>query len=274
VKQAAIIRNAADPSASGKDFDFVEIASAYLGVTRRVTVWFPPGYRARGRTLYRALYLNDGQNLFDPRHAFAGVTWGVAETASWLIRRREIPPIVVVGIDHGGLRRAREYLPIEDDRNPYARKPLGREYAKFVVDELKPFIDRTYRVAGGARNAAFGGSSYGAVAALYTVLVRPGVFGRLLLESPSLYVGRGYLLQRARAARRWPARVYLGVGTMETRRPDWNQQTVADVLKLAAILRKAGLGPARLQVVIEEGGTHSESAWGSRLPGALKFLFS
>jgi predicted alpha/beta superfamily hydrolase len=99
------------------------------------------------------------------------------------------------------------------------------------------------------------------------------VFGRLLLESPSLYVGNRYLLRRARAAKRWPSRVYLGVGTAETRRADWNAETVANVLALERILRATGMGPRRLRVRVEEGATHSEGAWAARLPEALEFLF-
>src|SRR5262245_23211842 len=159
------------------------------------------------------LYLNDGQNLFDPARAFAGNTWRVAETLTWLVGERRIPPVMVVGIDHGEMQRAREYLPVEDDRNPHARRPLGRRYIEFVQHEVVPFIERNYNVVRRTSGRAFGGSSYGAVAALLTVLERPGVFGRLLLESPSLYVGNRILIRKARRAPRWPARVYLGVGT-------------------------------------------------------------
>ena len=239
---------------------------------RRVTVWLPPGFRARGRS-YPVLYLNDGQNLFDPARALGGVAWNAGETAARLVSRRRIPPLLIVGIDHGDARRAREYLPVEDDRNPDARHPLGAEYAAFVTREVIPAIVRQFPVARGAANTGFGGSSYGAVAALHTALLNPGVFGRLLLESPSLYVGNTYLLRRARTAGRWPSRIYLGVGTAETRRADWNHETVANVLALERILRGAGLGRRRLRVRVEEGATHSEGAWAARLPEALEFLF-
>ena len=219
------------------------------------------------------LYLNDGQNLFDPARAFGGVAWRAGDTAVRLIRRRLILPLIIVGIDHGGARRSREYLPVEDDRNPEARNPLGREYARFVARELMPAIAARYPVARGASNTGFGGSSYGAVAALYTSLVYPGVFGKLLLESPSLYVGNANLLRRAREAPRWPSRIYLGVGTAETSRADWNRETVANVSALVRFLRRAGLGPRRLRVRVEEGATHSEGAWAARLPEALEFLF-
>jgi predicted alpha/beta superfamily hydrolase len=254
-------------------FSTHEIASRYLGVSRRVTVWLPPGARGRTAARHSVLYLNDGQNLFDPARAFAGHTWRIAETTARLIRRPAIPPLIIVGIDHGGEQRGREFLPVEDERNPGTSQPLGREYVEFVTREVMPEIARNYPIAPGATNTGIGGSSYGAVAALNAVLLKPGVFGRLLLESPSLYVGDEYMLRKARADRRWPSRVYLGVGTAETSRHDWNEETVANVKKLEAILRRAGLGFRRLKVVVEEGATHSEGAWAARLPAALEFLF-
>ncbi|HXG53905.1 MAG TPA: alpha/beta hydrolase-fold protein [Vicinamibacterales bacterium] len=251
-----------------------DIPSLYLGSTRRITVWLPPGARRRlAQYHYPVLYLNDGQNLFEPGRAFAGRTWEAAEAAEFLVRRHRIPAMIIVGIDHGGVRRAREYLPVEDARNPWARRPLGREYAEFVTRELMPFIARSYPIAGGPSMTGFGGSSYGALSALYTALLKPGVFGRLLIESPSLYVGRSYVLRMARKAQRWPARVYLGVGTAETGRPDVNEETVRNVLLLERTLTRARLGPRRLRVRVDEGGAHTESAWAARLPEALEFLF-
>ena len=250
-----------------------DVPSLYLGLTRRITVWVPPGSRRRVRPGLPVLFLNDGQNLFDPARAFAGQTWQLAETAERLVQRRRIPPLLIVGIDHGASRRAREYLPTDDDRNPDAERPLGREYAEFVTREVVPYIVRTYGAARGPAATGFGGSSYGAIAALNTVLVKPGVFGRLLMESPSLYVGGEYLLKRARHVRRWPSRIYLGVGTAETNRPEVNEETVVNVVKLDAILRRAGLGARRLRTVIDEGASHSEGAWASRLSAALEFLY-
>jgi predicted alpha/beta superfamily hydrolase len=250
-----------------------EIESLYLGVTRQLTVWTPPQSGTPQIDRYPVLYLNDGQNLFDPARAFAGNTWRIGETAGRLVRARRIPPLIIVGIDHGGVRRGREYLQVEDSQIPTATEPLGREYAEFVTREVMPFIARTYPIARGPSNTGFGGSSYGAIAALHTAMIKPGKFGRLLIESPSLYVGNKYVLRRAGTVGRWPSRIYLGVGTAETRHPGRNQETVAHVLELEAILRRAGLGPRRLRVVVEEGATHSEGAWAKRLPQALGFLY-
>jgi predicted alpha/beta superfamily hydrolase len=252
--------------------DIHTIESRYLRASRRITVLAP---QYRGGHIHPApvLYLNDGQNLFEPSRAFAGRTWRVAETVKCLVDERIVPPLMVVGIDHGGMLRAREYLPVADARNPHARRPLGSRYAEFVTREVVPFIEATYGVSRRVSMRAFGGSSYGAIAALLTVLQRPGFFGRLLIESPSLYVGGRILLRKARRARRWPARVYLGVGTAETPREEINRETVENVRVLESILKEAGLGPKRLKALITEGATHSEDAWADRLPQALTFLF-
>jgi predicted alpha/beta superfamily hydrolase len=100
-------------------------------------------------------------------------------------------------------------------------------------------------------------------------MARPGVFGRVLLESPSVGVGNGVLLERARTVSAWPERMVLGVGTGEGRggRGSDAFQTLAD------LLRAAGLGDDRLKVVVQEGGRHNEASWASRFPDALGFLF-
>jgi predicted alpha/beta superfamily hydrolase len=103
------------------------------------------------------------------------------------------------------------------------------------------------------------------------------VFGRLLLESPSLYVSDGEIVRASRKIQRWPDRVYIGVGTNEVERTDcrpgdWNQEAVQDVLKLKQGLEAAGLGTERLKVVVDECAAHNEAAWAKRLPEALKFL--
>ena len=110
------------------------------------------------------------------------------------------------------------------------------------------------------------------MAALLAVLERPGIFGRLLLESPSLYVGNRFLLRKARRAPRWPARVYLGVGTAETSKPDINRETVENVRVLESILQGAGLGPE----AIEAGRPGGRDALGRSLgrpPAARRWRF-
>jgi predicted alpha/beta superfamily hydrolase len=109
--------------------------------------------------------------------------------------------------------------------------------------------------------------------ALYTVEVWPGVIGRLLLESPSLWASNRQIIRESRRVHRWPERIFLATGTNEVGRKERDQSVVDDVRELAAILQRSGLNEQRLRLVIEEGGTHHESAWARRFPEALRFLF-
>ena len=125
----------------------------------------------------------------------------------------------------------------------------------------------------GTENTGLGGSSLGGLIALYTQLAAPGVFGKLLIESPSLFVADGKILDECRRFRAWPKRVYVGMGTREVGNPEKDAKMVAGAQELASILRDAGLDDQRLRLRIAEGATHTESAWAARFPEALQFLF-
>lgn len=242
--------------------------------TRFLRVWLPPGYddaENSGRR-YPVLYLNDGQNLFEPSISFTGVEWQVDETADRLIREGAIPPMIVVGLDNAGRDRLREYMP-HRSLHPVMLRVQGTRYPSFLFKEVMPFIARQYRVASGPENTGLGGSSLGALISLYTAAVWPGMIGRLLVESPSLWASNRQMIRQSRQVKRWPDRVFLGTGTAEAGRKDRDQSMVDDVREMAGILRRAGLDESRLRLVIEEGGTHHESAWARRFPEALKFLF-
>jgi len=242
--------------------------------TRFLRVWLPPAYDdpANAGRRYPVLYLNDGQNLFEAETSFTGVEWQVDETADRLIREGAIPPIIIVGIDNAAKDRIREYMP-HRSLHPMMLRVQGSRYPSFLIKEVMPFVARSYRVASGPENTGLGGSSLGALIALYTARVRPWVFGRLLLESPSLWASNRQAIKESRNVKRWPERIFLATGTSEMGREDRNQSVVDDVRELAAILRRAGLDDERLKLVIEEGGTHHESAWARRFPEALAFLF-
>jgi predicted alpha/beta superfamily hydrolase len=260
-------------SATG-DLRIHKFSSRIFRNTRFLRIWLPPGYDDPsniGRN-YPVLYLNDGQNLFEPATSFNGVDWQVDETADRLIREEQIPPLVIVGIDNAGKDRIREYMP-HRSYQPVILRVQGSRYPSFLIKEVMPFVQRHYRVASGPENAGLGGSSLGALIALYTVVVSPGMFGRLLLESPSLWASNRQMIRQSRTVRRWPERVFLATGTAEAEREDRDQSMVDDVGELAAILRRAGLGDQRLRLMVEQDATHHESAWARRFPAALSFLF-
>jgi predicted alpha/beta superfamily hydrolase len=275
VDQELQLRAQASPPKVASELKIHPLKSRVFGNKRMLRVWLPPGYaevRSRKR-LYPVFYLNDGQNLFDPTTAFGGIEWQVDETAQRLIRERRIAPLIIVGIDNAQENRIREYVPYRSPDIP-VRIVAGKKYPEFLFEEVMPFIEKRYRVASGPENTGLGGSSLGGLISLYTAIVRPRRFGRLLVESPSLFVGEGRILRESMRVKNWPERVFLGVGTRElgddTAR---NQKVVQDVHSLAEILRKAGLSGDRLEVDIDEGASHSEWAWARRFPDALAFLF-
>ena len=249
-----------------------ELRSRIFRNTRLVRVWLPPGYDETSATRYPVLYLNDGQNLFDPATAFAGVDWRVGAAAERLIVEGKIPALIIVGIDNTGESRLREYI-------PYRSLELrlfgahGKRYPEFLLREVMPLIEKYYRVAKGPEHMGLGGSSLGGLITLYTQLAAPGVFGRLLIESPSLFVANRKILDECRSFRDWPHRIYLGIGTREMGNATKDEKVVKDVWELERILRAAGLGEGRLKVWIEEGAAHHEAAWGARFAVALEFLF-
>jgi predicted alpha/beta superfamily hydrolase len=260
-------------SATG-DLRLHEFNSRIFRNTRFLRVWVPPGYddlENAGRH-YPALYLNDGQNLFEAATSFTGIEWQVDETGDRLIREGVVPPMIIVGLDNAARARIREYMP-HRSLHPMMMRAHGTRYPAFLFKEVFPFMARNYRVATGPENTGLGGSSLGALIALYTAAVRPGVIGRLLIESPSLWASNRQLIRQSRGVKRWPERVFLATGTAEAGRQDKDQSMVDDVRELAAILRRAGLDDARLRFVIDDGASHHESAWARRFPDALAFLF-
>ncbi len=256
------------------DLRLHEFHSRIFRSTRFLRVWLPPGYDdpANSSRHYPVFYLNDGQNLFESSTSFNRVEWQVDETAGRLIREGIVPPMIFVGIDNAGRERIREYMP-HRSMSPMLMRVRGRYYPNFLMKEVMPFMARTYRIAAGPENTGLGGSSLGALISLYTTIARPGLIGRLLLESPSLWASNRQMIRDSRNVRQWPERVYLAMGTAEAGREDRDRSMVDDTRELAGILGRAGLDDKRRMLLIDHGATHHESAWARRFPHALAFLF-
>ena len=236
---------ASSPDHPGK-LDVLTFHSRILDADRTVRVWQPDHMRRGVR--YSVLYLNDGQNLFrggDPDSGGGG--WRVDDTAARLMDGDAVVPLIVVGIDNAGDEsRGIDYLP-----------PTADRYLQFVIDELMPFINTKYSTLTGPSHTGFGGSSYGAACALYAALSRPGVFGRLLLESPSVGAGNGVMMEEARKTASWPERIVIGIGTEEGR-PSPPRESPGrsgqgrgpnGVEALGDVLKADGLGDDRLKMV-------------------------
>lgn len=266
-----------EPTVLG-ELQIITINSQVYKNIRNLRVWLPANYFApvNRAKRYPVLYMQDGQNLFDQATA-QFKEWQFDETVQFLTGSMRIHPMIVVGIDSTP-RRANEYLPYPDANNKELGKfetqdVHGKQYGEFLMNEVMPLIEKKYRVLTGTHNTGLGGAMYGADVALYTVLAHPGVFGKLLLESPQLLIGNEQLLKDAEKAAQFPEKVYLGVGTAEEADARDSAKDVDEVQGLEKILRAKGLGPTRLKVVVEDGAQHNEIAWSKRLQSALLFLY-
>jgi predicted alpha/beta superfamily hydrolase len=244
--------------------------SRYLSTPRDLAVYLPPGYDPAGSTTYPVLYLQDGQNLFDPATAYFGQDWGADIAADTLIERGAIEPLLIVGVYNTGVRRISEYTPTKDDRRRKGGK--AERYAQMLARELKPFIDQRYRTRRGARDTGVGGSSLGGLVSLETGLLFPRIFGRLAIVSPSVWWHNRSILDVVRAySAGQHARIWLDAGTEEGDSP---QQVVADLQLLRdALLQKGWREGVDLRSEIFPGAGHNERAWGARFGDVLQYLF-
>jgi len=170
---------------AGTIVDFGVIKSQYADA-RRVVVWLPPGYSAHG-SKYAALYMHDGQNLFDKATAGYGMEWQVDEHLSQLIADKKVRPTIVVGIWNTP-KRLQEYVPAkafdglpaeyrDKVRALYGGDPLSDGYLKFIVRELRPMIDKRFNVKTDREDTAIMGSSMGSLISLYAIDEYPQIFG-------------------------------------------------------------------------------------------------
>lgn len=251
---------------------------------RTLRIWLPPGYEASAQQRYPVLYVLDGQNAFDTCTGYQGNEWTLDEVATRLITSKAIPPIIIVAIDNGGVRRANEYLPYVDPFNPATGHMEGGRLAAFLSQDIMPAVATSFRVTGDPAETGVGGFSYGGIAALHLALPAPQLFGLALIESPSLQVGNGQLLRDATDAATLPPRIYIGMGGEETAPPPGVPPAVRE--RIARINAGLVVGAQRLRdrlttaleaptvkLVIDPAAHHGETAWAKRLPAALTFLF-
>jgi predicted alpha/beta superfamily hydrolase len=254
------------------------LASKIFSNTRSIRVLVPPGYdAAENRSKrYPVLYLLDGQNLFDACLSdVSKAEWEVDETVYRMIREKAIPEMIVVGIDHAGVKRAYEFLPYRDHvGNPDMEEPVGKRFPDFVVTEVMPVVNERYRTLTGHPNTGIGGSSYGGVATLYALMARPQSFGYGLIESPTIWVGMGQLIRDTSPLVTFPRKVFMAFGAAELPEGKGREAGLAMLDQVVTNFRAAGYDDQQFRYVLEEGAKHTESAWAKRLPDALKFLFA
>lgn len=240
--------------------------SRFLRNQRDLIVYLPPGYDAQPGRRFPALYLHDGQNLFDGATSFIpGMDWHVGQTADQSIAEGAVEPLIIVGM-YNTKARIREYTPTHVPKLGGGR---ADRYAKFLIEEVKPFVERVYRPLSSAEQTGIGGSSLGGLVSLYLGLQRPQVFGKIAALSPSVWWNQHVMHRFAQAADVSPRpRIWLDIGTRE------GPRIVQDVEQFRDVLLQKGWQLDRdLHYERIEGAEHNEAAWAQRVGPFLQFLF-
>jgi predicted alpha/beta superfamily hydrolase len=248
---------------------------------RHVDVWLPPGYDADSVARYPVIYMHDGQNLFDPATSFGGVPWSVDSAMERLMAAGRTRGAIVVGIWNTGHGRFAEYMPrkpmTDDVMMRYGedmRVPLGMilsdAYLRFLVEELKPFIDHIYRTLPEREHTFTMGSSMGGLISAYALVEYPEVFGGAGCVSTHWPAGEGGVIDYI--AKHLPpagsARLYCdhGTGTLDA-------SYEAHQSRLDGLLRAAGWVEGRDWITRRfPGAEHSEKSWRERVDIPLAFL--
>lgn len=247
---------------------------------RPIDVWLPPGYSADRR--YAVLYMHDGQGLFDARVTWNHAAWNVHLALNRLMQAGAVQDTIVVGIPNNGIYRYSEYFPekflpllpdaVHQDYVKHAQRgrPLADAYLRFIVEELKPAVDRRFATRTEAAGTFIMGSSMGGLISLYAISELPGVFGAAACLSTHWPAGDGATLAylATHVPRSSTHRLYFdhGTATLDSLYGPYQEQ--AD-----AILRRAGYRDGRnFSTRLFDGAEHSERAWRVRVEHPLMFL--
>lgn len=251
--------------------------SKTLNNKRFIDVYLPPGYFDRSYKSYPVLYMHDGNNLFDPTLSFGGVTWRVDETVEELINNNLMEEIIVVGINNTYNRDyeytwTSMYLDFEDMKQGGG----GRKYSRFIVNELKPFIDKKYRTLPFRETTGVMGSSLGGIISFYLGLYYPHVFSKIGIMSPSLWWGNGVAFRHVKEIA-LNLEIWLDMGTLEYDEDDPDDEADFNIRATRKLRNKlVDLGYTEgdnLGYFEHQGGRHSEWYWAERLHLPLLFFF-
>ena len=291
----AIVSVAQIPTpSSGKIIRHDSFPSQYV-TARHVDVWLPEGYSPKKK--YAVLYMHDGQMLYDSSTTWNKQEWGVDETVGRLLKERKIKDVIVVGVWNGGKYRHTDYFPQkpferlpqqERDTLYYAKRTNGALvfqgekvhsdlYLKFLVTELKPFIDKTYATRKDRANTFIAGSSMGGLISMYAICEYPDVFGGAaclsthwpgvfsMEDNPVPAAFMNYLRNHLPSPTNHKIYFDYGDATLDAMYPPL--QKMAD-----EIMKAKGFSSVNWITKYFPGEDHSEGAWKKRLDIPLLFL--
>lgn len=232
--------------------DIINFPSTILQKDCRIRIYHPPGYDENYLKRYPILYMHDGSNLFFPNEAFMHREWQIDETLDLLDRMNVIDKVVVIAV----------YA--EDRMNDYTQ-PGYYNYGRFLVEELKPEVDRALRILPGPQNSAVMGSSLGGVVSFFLAWNWPNVFGKAACLS-STFNFRDNLLDRVTMEAKPPIEIYLDSG--------WPGDNYEVTRSMRDLLVRRGYEAGRdLLYFAFPNAEHDESYWATRTHIPFQFFF-
>lgn len=249
------------------------IYSNYLNNSRDLDIYLPPSYYKNSRKKYPVLYMHDGNNLFFPSISFGGMPWRIDKTIERLVNNGLMEEIIVVGI-HNTSARDFEYTWTQMKHGNHSSGGGGLMYSSFIVNELKPFIDKTYRTLPDRTNTAVAGSSLGGLISFYLARFYPHVFGKVGIISPSFWWDRGVAFKHVQGITS-NIQVWMDMGTREGMRYRAGEDiNIKMIQTMKYFLQTHGFREGEnLGYLEDRGGKHNEWHWGNRFHLPLIFFF-
>jgi predicted alpha/beta superfamily hydrolase len=266
-----------------------KFSSKYVDA-RNVDVWLPDDYSPKKK--YAVLYMHDGQMLFDASTTWNKQEWQIDETVGKLLREKKIKDLIVVGIWNNGEFRHSEYYPqktlqyLSDEtrdyivKNSLKGKAQADNYLKFLVEELKPYIDKNYSTLRNAENTFIAGSSMGGLISIYAICEYPNVFGGaagisthlpmvLDAKTPNLESVPPTFLEylKLNLPKANSRKIYFDYGnqTLDAYYPPLQK-------KVDELMKEKGWTSKMWTTRFFAGENHSEIAWAKRFNEPLEFL--
>ena len=242
------------------------------GKDRPLHIWLPEGYFDTDRH-YPVMYFFDGHNLFFNEDATYGKSWGLKEFLEGWEK-----PMIIVGIEcgHEGQERLSEYLPYPAVGYFGQFDPQGKATMDWIINDIKPMIDREYRTIPFRECTAIGGSSMGGIMSLYAAVSYNRWFSKAACVSTAMGFCMDPLLADLDATPLSPdTRIYMSWGTREARknhhdRADRSSQTYHNH---RAVLEKLKKKRASVKQECQVGGGHCEADWEKLVPSFMHFLW-
>ena len=285
-----------DQKASAGKIDKYENFESKFVVPRDVEVWLPENYNPAMK--YNVLYMHDGQMLYDPSNTWTKSSWDVDDVLTKLLREGKIADVIVVGISNTGKSRHAEYFPqkpfesLTTEQQDFVSKslqstgrttdlfkPVSDNYLKFIVTELKPFIDKKYAVYKDRKHTFIAGSSMGGLISMYAICEYPSVFGGAACLSthwPGIFSMEGNPVPEAfikylKAHLPDPEnhKIYFDYGdqTLDAMYPPLQK-------KVDEVLKEKGFTDKNWETRYFPGKDHSETSWHERLEIPMLFLLA